>query len=525
MRRSARGLKVGALAIVLSLVAAACGSGKGTSSTSTTTHKSATATTTKGGSVNVLEASAFAGSWGGLDPPTNTNSAADASMFSAIYGQLFDQAPGGKIVPDLASGYKITNGGLTVTIDIRPGVKFQDGTPFNAQAVVFNIKRDLEPQYACTCLPNFPVSSVTAMGTDTVVMQLKYAFAPIIQAFILATPNWIVSPTALQKEGEKTFALHPVGAGPFEVVSAIPNSVLKLKANPGYWEKGHPYLSSLTFTSIGNDASAIDAMLSGQAQVYELMGSVTQAARARSHFTVCKIPSTSSYYIALHTNQAPFNNILAREAIYYATNPEPILKSIFDGQASISQAPGGPGSLYYEAKVPGYRTYDLAKAKALVKQLGGLSFTLEDLTSITNNQVISALQAEWKQAGINVTLQPLTVSALVQSGRLGKQQAVFSSVGSYDPALVPGLSFFFSSHSPLTSVRDPHLDALLNQASSTSSSSARAAAYRQVYSYMNQMAYAPFMFTSVGFNVMDHSVGGIPCNTLSEAIQWQNVSI
>jgi peptide/nickel transport system substrate-binding protein len=484
------------------------------------------AATSNGGSLNVLEAAAFAGSWNGLDPPTNTNSAADVSILSSIYGELFEQAPGGKIIPDLASGYKITNNGMTVTIDIRPGVTFTDGTPFDAQAVAFNINRDLEPQYRCTCAPNFPLASpVTATATDTVTMQLTHPFAPIIEAFFLATPNWIVSPTALSKVPEQTFALHPVGAGPFKVVSAVPNSVLKLQKNTGYWKHGYPKANSLTFTSVGTDASAVEAIQAGQAQVYEGLGSVSLATSAKkSGLNVCKLPSTSSYYISLHTASAPFNNILAREAIYYATNPKPILKAIYNNQATISQAPGGPGALYYQATVPGYRTYNLAKAKALVQQLGGLSITLQDLTSITNNEVAAALQTQWQAAGINVNLQELTVPALVQAGMAGKQQAVFSSVGSYDPALVPGLEFFFYSKSPLTSVHDPHLDSLLDQASSTSNQTDRANLYKQVYKYMSDQAYAPFMFTSVGYNVMSKSVQGIPCDTLSLATQWENVS-
>jgi peptide/nickel transport system substrate-binding protein len=484
------------------------------------------AATSNGGSLNVLEASAFAGSWNSLDPPTNTNSAADVSILSSIYGELFEQGPGGKIIPDLATGYKITNNLMTVTIDIRPGVTFTDGTPFDAQAVAFNINRDLEPQYACTCAPNFPLASpVTATGTDTVVMQLSKPFAPIIEAFFLATPNWIVSPTALSKVPEQTFALHPVGAGPFKVESAVPNSVVKLQANTGYWKHGYPKASSLTFTSIATDASAVEALQAGQAQVYEGLGSVSLASSAKgSGLQVCKLPSTSSYYISLHTSSAPFNNPMAREAIYYATDPQPILKALYHNQASISQAPGGPGGLYYQAKVPGYRTYDLAKAKSLVQQLGGLTVSLEDLTSVTNDEVAAALETQWEAAGIKVNLQELTVSALVQQGIAGKQQAVFSSVGSYDPALVPGLEFFFYSKSPLTSVHDPHLDSLLDQASATANQSERANLYKQVYKYMSDEAYAPFLFTSVGYNVMTKSVKGLPCDTLSLATQWENVS-
>lgn len=137
-RRWRGGVAIG-LAVMLSMLGTAWGG-------SAPTHRATKASS--GGSLNALEASAFAGDWNSLDPPTNTNSAADQSILSSIFGELFEQGPGGKVQPDLATGYKITNGGTTVTLDIRPGVTFTDGTPFNAQAVAFNIKRDLEPQYA-----------------------------------------------------------------------------------------------------------------------------------------------------------------------------------------------------------------------------------------------------------------------------------------------------------------------------------------------------------------------------------------
>jgi peptide/nickel transport system substrate-binding protein len=513
------------LAATLSMVLAAAWGGSAPS------HR--VAASSSGGSLNVLEAAAFAGSWNGLDPPTNTNSAADVSILSSIYGELFEQAPGGKIIPDLASGYKITNNGMTVTIDIRPGVTFTDGTPFDAQAVAFNINRDLEPQYRCTCAPNFPLASpVTATATDTVTMQLTHPFAPIIEAFFLATPNWIVSPTALSKVSEQEFALHPVGAGPFEVVSAVPNSVLKLQANPGYWKHGYPKAKSLTFTSVGTDASAVEAIQAGQAQVYEGLGSVSLATSAKkSGLNVCKLPSTSSYYISLHTASAPFNNILAREAIYYATNPQPILKAIYNNQATISQAPGGPGALYYEPKVPGYRTYDLAKAKALVKSLGGLNFTMYFLNSGLYQELAPTLQTEFKAAGINANIQGISqLGAAIAEFDTHKWPAFLWVMGSYDPAGGIGVSFFLASTGPFSGVHDPTVDSLINKGASSANPSVRASAYQDLAKYMNQQAYAPFICAGSAWDAAVKGVSGPGLTTAygsfgqGPLVQWESVS-
>jgi peptide/nickel transport system substrate-binding protein len=226
-----------------------------------------------GGTMTVLETTGYAGAWpAGLDPATNTSDSADDPYMEAIYGDLFQPESGGKMVPDLATGYKFTDGRKNVAIFLRHRVTFQDGTPFNAAAVAWNIRRTLSPKSAdaCGCNTSFPLASVTTSGDYTVVLHLKEVFAPIIGAFAQEGPDWIASPTAFKKMGEKAFELKPVGAGPFEVVSDVQNSTLSLKKFDGYWQKGHPYLNGLVFKTIGSDESAVEAMDAGEAQLEQL---------------------------------------------------------------------------------------------------------------------------------------------------------------------------------------------------------------------------------------------------------------
>src|SRR6476619_5418643 len=140
---------LGGTALLLGLVVAACGGGSSTSGGNTPASSTAPKT---GGSLTVLEGAGFAGDWpAGLDPATNINGAADQSYMDAVYGELFELGPKGKIINDLATGYSFSNDAKTITITLRQGVKFTDGTPFNADAVVWNIKRDLKS--SCTCKP------------------------------------------------------------------------------------------------------------------------------------------------------------------------------------------------------------------------------------------------------------------------------------------------------------------------------------------------------------------------------------
>lgn len=477
-------------------------------------------------SLKVLVSSEFEWS-AGLDPATNPISAADAIFEDAVYGDLFLQKANGTIVPDLATGYSDSNGGKTWTIDLRHGVTFQDGTPFDAQAVAANVKRDLEPQYACICLPNFPVSSITTPNNYTVVFNLTKAFAPFIAGFLDESPNWTVDPTALAKMGEQAYKLKPIGAGPFEIVSDSVNSQLVLKRNPHYWHTGEPKFDSLTFSTVGTDQSAYSAMVAGQGQVYFSLGTLSMLPTVRKQFTITPVSTNEPAIVQLNTMIPPFNNMLAREAVYYATDTKALTKGIYGTTKYVDESLEGPGGKFYEQKVPGYRTYDLAKAKALVKQLGGLSVNYLVGNTASAEIVPEALQAQWAKAGIKVKLDPVSITTLIQAYTSNSWTMAGAQSGGYDPALIPGLAFRFASNAPFTGVKDPTLDQMLNQGAATLNNAARAKIYHQIYAYVASHAYAPVLYAApAAWTVTDHNVSGIGLTTTNTvAIDWGGVTI
>ena len=179
---------------------------------------------------------------------------------TAIYGQLFELGTGGKIVPDLATGYSFSPDGKTLTINLRKGVTFTDGTPFNAQAVYTNWMRDLgtigikngfsspwpiaelpAPKGSPPGTPMPPAAGVVQV-TDpyTIVLHFTAPDGAAIDQLFDNIETWIASPTALSKKGDAAFGQNPVGAGPFQVVSNVPNNQLIVKKNPSYWQAGSP---------------------------------------------------------------------------------------------------------------------------------------------------------------------------------------------------------------------------------------------------------------------------------------------
>src|ERR1700753_2134722 len=159
----------GAAALVLT-AAAACSSGGGSASPSPPVHTSTSSIKAPpakaGGSMTVLEGKGFSGDWPlGFDPATNTTGSADQDYYNAVYGQLFELGDNGKLIYDLATGYQFSNGNKTVTVDLRSGVKFSDGTPLTASVVAWNWTRDLES--TCTCAAEWVVNRVNPKVTTS----------------------------------------------------------------------------------------------------------------------------------------------------------------------------------------------------------------------------------------------------------------------------------------------------------------------------------------------------------------------
>lgn len=490
------------------------------------------ATLKQGGSMTVLEVQGGDGSWPtGLDPATSLTPASNMDEENSIYGSLFELVgKNGQNVPDLATGYKILNGGKTVDIFLRHGVKFSDGSPFNSSAVVFNWKRDFTMK--ANDNPSWPVADTnpfTTAGPYTAVIHLKVPYTPIISTFHIHDVNWIVSPTSLQKMGEAAFKLAPVGAGPFTVVKDTPPMQLELKRNPNYWQKGLPYLDSLTFKAVSSDQSALDAMQAGQAQAYidlthhELVKTFQSAG-----FKVTPEESADPLDVQFNTTKAPFNNKLAREAIYYATDVATLNNKIYGGSTPLVQGFTGPGGLFYHQKVPGYRTYNLAKAKAIVKQMGGLSFSFLGSATGVGLAEAEALQAMWKQAGMKVTLAlSPDLTSRIESFRHNAWQISSGGDGSWDPAGGVGIWFFFLSDSLYTGVHDPKLDALINKATQVPEEQ-RDGVYQTIAKYMSDQAYAVQMFPAPLHNVAAKNVYA-PCLTTTcptvetvPEVWWQN---
>jgi peptide/nickel transport system substrate-binding protein len=511
---------IGSLLLVLGLVSSAAYANERPEGTS---QARAHAASSRGGSITVLLGSGLFGQWTGFDEVMTTT---QSEFEDTVYGALFQVGQKGKLIPDLATGYKLSNGGQTLTIHLRPGVTFSNGDPFNSSVVAYNFKRAIDPTTTNGALigQSFPMASVSTPDSETVVVNFSYVFAGVLSSI-----PYILDPVALQKMGEVAYNLAPIGAGPFMVASDKPDSSLVLKRNPRYWRSGYPKLDTINVETTGTDESAYEAIQSGQGQVYiglQNLGLVSQAKKS-SQLKLYTVPPTGTWALQLNALRPPLNNKLAREALYYATDAASINKHLFGDHYSLTQSPTGPGGLFYTPKVPGYRTYNVNKARALVKQLGGLSVNLATVSLGSNLATFTddALQTQWKAAGINANLITEPLTSELQQWRSGNWNIFLVQMGSYDPATGFGLPLWFGTKTFAKGVDDPTLVNMMNQAAGTFNNAQRAKYYGQIFKYLSDQAYVVFLFTVPAWNLSTKNITGLPLLAGLGVVNWEDVGL
>ena len=198
--------------------------------------------------------------------PTTAATFVGRTVFANMCQKLYDINAGLQIVPQLAASLPvITDGGRTYTINLKPGILFNDGTPFNAAAVKTTIDRYLTNPQSNRASELKGVTSVAVTGPDTVVLHLSKPFAPLTSV-LADRAGMILSPKQLAKLGNN-FAQDPVCVGPFEFSSRPSLDTIVLKKSPYYYGKSHVHLSTVTFEVISDPSTMAADLESGQIQI------------------------------------------------------------------------------------------------------------------------------------------------------------------------------------------------------------------------------------------------------------------
>jgi peptide/nickel transport system substrate-binding protein len=444
--------------------------------------------------------------WEPVDP-LFTASTIDEDIDSSVFGSLFQLTSSGQLKPELATKITASNELKTYTITLRQGVKFQDGTPFNAAAVVFNLQRVSNPANGCRCYTAVKdIASVSAQSNSTVLVQLN---APDVTFpnTMSSQAGMMASPTAARSEGQN-FAERPIGAGPFKFQSQTPGNSITLAKWKGYWDAPRPYLNSVTYRLLADSNSRSASIQSGAIQIDQNVGAAQLATiQSDSAVKVDHLSGLGTTFVQFQTKNSPFTDVRARDAVTYATNPKSINHALYSGLETTGiQSPWTPASWAYPGKrVANYPTYNLAKAKQLVKQLGGLSFTFSIPNTSGAIDLAEALQSQWAAAGIKANISEQDTLTLIDNSSAGKFQAMlYQWIGSYEPDNNVDPFFATGGLSNAVKLSDPVVDALLSAERSTSSRPERQAIFSKMAARLAQDApYDYLMVNSVWLGYSD----------------------
>jgi peptide/nickel transport system substrate-binding protein len=324
-----------------------------------------------------------------------------------------------KIAPRLAKSWKVESDNLTWVFELQQGVKFHDGTPFNAQAVRAEFERKMKTENALAFRNvGRHLDSVEAVGESTVRLKTKVPF-PIFPNILLGYGSEISSPAAVEKFG-KDIGVKQVGTGPFKVESMVAGGTLNLVRNEEYsGEK--PVLDKIVLMSITDPSARTAALISGQTDVmWDAPPSQLAALERQSTVKIEKSAGLTQLHWAVNVHRPPLDKPEVRQAFNYAVDMKEISEVAWEGLRKPFQGPVNPLLYTPDASLKGY-TYDPAKARELLEKAGATGLKLQYLyrTDPALDREAQILQAQFAKVGVTLELVPLEQAALAQRTEQG----------------------------------------------------------------------------------------------------------
>jgi peptide/nickel transport system substrate-binding protein len=379
------------------------------------------------------------------EPPTmdphRSGSVVDRHIYQSLYDKLVDTDEHLRIVPMLATAWTVSPDGRTLTFKLRQGVKFHDGTPFNAEAVKYNFDRMLDPKFPSVRRSEIgPIQRVTALDPATVQIALEKPYSPLLYV-LTDRAGMMISPAAGQKEG-LNFSLHPVGTGPYRFVEQVPNDHVTLERLPEHWQKGQAFVDRMIFRVIVDDNARVANVKSGDVDIIsrvplpQIAQLKQDVAKPGARMQLLESGAFQWNAIALNITKPPFDNKLLRQAFNATIDREAIAKAVLQGAAypAYSYFPNGTPAYDPSWKLPP-RNVALAKEKLQAAgQPNGFSFTMITGGGQQDQAVAQALQAMAADAGIQMKIQIVEGGIFFNTvSHLGHQAALLFWSGRPDP--------------------------------------------------------------------------------------------
>ncbi len=416
--------------------------------------------------------------------------------------------------PALARRWEISADGRRYTFHLRRGVRFHDGTPFDAQAVAFNFERMLDAEHPFHDTGPFPlafffdkIARIEVAAPHTVVFHLDEPFAPLLAN--LAYPSGlIVSPAAVRRHGAD-YGRHPAGTGPFRFADWLPRRRVTLKRYTDYWgEPARP--QTLIFRPLTDPMTRVAELMAGGIDlVTELSPDNVALLRGDPRFTVHEQTGPHLWFLILNTRSGPFEDSRVRQAVNYAIDKQALVRHVLQDTASVAAGPVPRAFAWaYDPTLQPY-PYDPQRARALLAEAGVAPDTQVRLLVPSSGsgmlapvQMAAAIQGDLAAAGLAVEIETYewnTFLAKVNRGLEGQADMAEMAWMTNDPDTLPYLALR-SAATPENGgfnsgyYENARVDALIEAARTTTDRTVRAALYRELQRVVHEDA--PWAFVA-----------------------------
>jgi ABC-type transport system substrate-binding protein len=450
-----------------------------------------------------------------VDPMTGRN-LPDFNVLYAVFDALIDFEPATlALKPGLAESWSFTDP-KTLVLKLRSGVKFHDGTDFNAEAVKFNLERYKTDQRSNVKADLGALESVQVDGPHQVTLKLSKPNAglPVI---LTNRVGCMVSPKSIQEKGPNVDRT-PVGTGPFKFVEWQDNTIVKLVRNDNYWKPGQPYLDGIDIRIINELNTAVRTVISGDADVVLNMQAQQKAIAERSgNLTIRVGPSLTFYGAFLNYSRPPLDDVRVRQALNYAINRDEINRVIALGLGQPSSAILPKEHWAHDPATANYYQHDLDKAKKLLAEAGhpnGLDLETYGWADQTAMQRQELIVSQLAKANIRVKLTPIGPGPAMQAFMLEKKGAMLiSPTGGYpDPSQFYDALFAKDALRNAGKVELPGYRELADATTQAPDQAARKAAFAKLQKFVVEQALQLPQFISPNILIMNRKVQNLVDN-------------
>ena len=351
--------------------------------------------------------------------PHLSGSKIDRQVYHNVYEPLVTLDVKLGIKPGLAESWQQPDG-KTLVFKLRRGVKFHDGTDFNAEVAKFNFTRMKTEPKSVRKGEVANIDSVDVVDPYTIRINLKRPDAALL-ATLTDRAGMMVSPKVVQERGaELERNARGAGTGPFQFIEWVKDDHLLLRRNENYWNKGGgPYLDQIRYRPIPDDTVKLQSLQSGEIDVMDYVQPRDVAAvKADRNVVVVDVPSLADFAYQLNHTKPPFNVKALRQAVAYSLDLEQIVKGVWLNVGVPANGPIPPTSWAYDTSIP-FIKRDLAKAKAKLAEAGkasGFSFAMTTNNIPINIQEAEVIQAQLGEAGISMKINLVDSATLISNG-------------------------------------------------------------------------------------------------------------